>query len=197
MEWLFDRFRRRGEPIIITGVGGVGKTALLKQFIGAVRTSRPPLVWTLRYGPGEALAEISARVDELYRDRNIPEIIAIDEAEALREEEFNEITHRVLNFKAVRMLIFVSRFAPRISRAKVLRLDPLDVADAAEMLRSLLGDELSREDMTKTIAAAGGCRRRSVSLPDSSGAAPLRMLCESYGGISTNLTARSSSPNER
>lgn len=156
MEWLFDRFRRRGELIIITGVAGAGKTTLANQFIGSVKTSHPPLVWTIRHPPDEAMAEISARVEELYRDRNVPEIILIDEAEALREGELNEITKRVLNFKAVRMLIFVSRFAPKISRAEVLRLNPLDVADAAEMLRDLLGDELSRDDLTAIIDAAGG-----------------------------------------
>lgn len=156
MEWLFDRFRGRGAPTIITGVGGVGKTTLLRQFIGSVRTSRPPLIWTPRYHFDEAMVEIGARIEELYRERNVPEIIAIDEADALRPVELNEIASRILNFKAVRMLIFVGRYLPEIARAKVLRLDPLSVTEAVEMLREQLGTELPHTDLVEMIEQAGG-----------------------------------------
>lgn len=156
MEWLFDRFRGRGQPTVITGVGGVGKTTLLRQFIGSVRTGLPPLLWTPRYHPDEAMVEIGARIDELYRERNVPEIIAIDEADALRPVELNEIASRILNFKAVRMLIFVGRYLPEIARAKVMRLEPLSVTNAVEMLRAQLGTEFERTELVEMIERAGG-----------------------------------------
>jgi hypothetical protein len=128
MEWLFDRFRRPGAPIVISGPPGVGKTALLKQFLATARVRRPPLVLTTRYRPDESMIEISEKIDELYRDRNPPEIVAIDEAETLDERQLNIITGRVLNLKAVRTLIFVTRRQPKITRAEVLQLQPLSAA---------------------------------------------------------------------
>ncbi|MBY2935663.1 restriction endonuclease [Rhizobium leguminosarum] len=156
LEWLSERARGRGSPIVITGVGGVGKTTLLKQFLATVRTRRPPLVWTPRYNPDEAMGEISARIEELYRARDAPEIIAIDEAEAFGEKELNEITKRVLNFKAVRTLIFVSRQAPLISRAEVLRLEKLSDADVEGMLRHLLGADYPSSGLSGVAEIAGG-----------------------------------------
>ena len=156
MEWLFDRFRRPGAPIVISGPPGVGKTALLKQFLATARVRRPPLVLTMRYRPDESMIEISEKIDELYRDRNPPEIVAIDEAETLDERQLNIITGRVLNLKAVRTLIFVTRRQPKITRAEVLQLQPLSAADAQNMLQSLLGTDLPREEISRAVEAASG-----------------------------------------
>ena len=156
MEWLFDRLGRRGETTVITGVGGVGKTTLLRQFIGSVRTSRPPLIWTPHYRSDEAMVEISTRIEELSHERNVPEIIAVDDSDTLQQDELNEIASRILNFKAVRMLIFVGRHLPEIARAKVMRLEPLSIGDAVEMLRTRLGTELPHADLVEMIEMAGG-----------------------------------------
>ncbi|MBB4239084.1 restriction endonuclease [Rhizobium esperanzae] len=156
MEWLHDRSRTRQSPIVITGVPGVGKTTLIRQFLASVRTRRPPYIWTARYSSVEAMAEIRARIDELYRNRDIPEFIAIDEAEVFGERELDEITERILNFKAVRALIFATRHAPQISRAEVLHLGPLRPSDAHDMLRSLLGIERLPAQLADMAEAGAG-----------------------------------------
>jgi len=156
MEWLFERFRRRG-AIVISGPAGVGKTTLLNQFLASARVRRPPIVLTARYGPGDnSMTEISARIDKLYRDRNPPEIVAIDEAETLDQRQLNIITDRVLNLKAVRSLIFVTRRQPEITGAEVLELQSLNAAGARDMLRSLLGRDLPPEDISRAVEVASG-----------------------------------------
>lgn len=66
------------------------------------------------------MTEISAMIDELYREQNLPEIVVIDEGEALDERQLNSITSRVLNLKAIRTLIIVTRELLDITRGEVL-----------------------------------------------------------------------------
>lgn len=155
MDWLFDRYRDRAGVTTITGLGGVGKTALLQNFLRSVRTQRPPMVWSPRSTPDEARIEIIGRIDELYHDRHVPEIIAIDDADGLSSDDLSDVTHRILNFKAVRMLIFVARRLPELSRVKHLRLEELSDRDAHQMARRLLGNGISNEEAKEVAEAAG------------------------------------------
>ena len=161
MDWLFSRFTGRyfGVPIVICGPPGIGKTTLLKQFLSSVRLRRPPLALTTQFRPEESLAEIYARSDEFYGDRYPPEIVAIDDAEVFDQQQLNSITHRVLNFKQVRALIFVTRRQPDFARANILQLQPLSMTDAQHMLRNLLGTESSPEDIRRAASIASGSPR--------------------------------------
>lgn len=156
MKWLIDRIRGHGELIVICGPAGVGKTALLSQFLASARVRRPPLVLTARFRSEAAMSEISERIEDLYRVPNVPEIVAIDDAESLDERQLNIITGHVLNLKAVRALIFVTRRQPEITRAEVLHLHSLSAADAREMLQGLLGADLSLGDIAPAVDAASG-----------------------------------------
>ena len=143
-EWLFNLLRRRshGVSIVICGPPGVGKTTLLRQFLSEVRTHQAPLLMSTNHRPDEALAEINARTDEFIRDHPVPEIVAIDDADAFDNQQLSIITRRVLNFKAVRMLIFVTRNRPDYARSEILELAPLSSVDSENVLRKLLGNEL-------------------------------------------------------
>ena len=158
IEWLFDLFRRRsyGVPIVICGPPGVGKTTLLNQFLSRVRTRQAPLRISTNHRPDEALAEINARTDEFYRDHPVPEIVAIDDADAFDIQQLSIITRRVLNIKAVRLLIFVSRNRPDNARAEILELAPFTSVDSENLLRTLLGGELSFEDIQRAAKVAAG-----------------------------------------
>ena len=158
MEWLFNHFRRRSisVPIVICGPPGVGKTTLLKQFLSDARMRRPPLVLTTHHRPDESLAEITARTNEFFRDRDPPEIVAIDDAEAFNEQQLNLITGRILNFKAVRLLIFVMRHKPDFARAKILQLQPLSSLDSENTLRNLLGTDFPAEIIQLAATVASG-----------------------------------------
>lgn len=142
LQWLLDRFRRGRyqEAVVIAGPPGIGKTTLVHHYAAQVRTSREPLILASGYEPKEALARIDGWIEEQFRDKNAPEIVVIDDADAFDERQLNVITGRVLNFKAVRQLIFVRRTPPKSTRADVLNVGPLSRADADHLLTMLVGD---------------------------------------------------------
>src|SRR5579862_9585490 len=100
MEWLADRIlrRRQSAPIVITGLGGVGKTSLLKVFFATHRTGGEP-AWLNLEPSSEPMAEASAFVEALYRDRNGASYVTIDGAEGLSDEQMQALSSRVLNLK--------------------------------------------------------------------------------------------------
>ena len=157
-EWLFSHFRRRsfGLSIVICGPPGVGKTTLLRQFLAEVPTRQTPLLLSTNHRPDDALSEIIARTDEFYRDRHVPEIVAIDDADTFDNRQLSIVANRVLNFKAVRMLIFVTRNRPDYARSEILELLPLSSVDSEHVLRNLLGNELPLEDVQRAANVAAG-----------------------------------------
>lgn len=158
LEWLFGHFNRRsfGIPIVICGPPGVGKTGLLKQFLSSVRLRRPPLVLTTHFRPEESLTEVYARSDEFFRNRNPPEIVAIDDADVFDQQQLNDITGRILNFKSIRALIFVMRRCPKFTQGEILQLQPLSITDAQNILRNLLGPEFPSTDIRRAASIASG-----------------------------------------
>jgi restriction system protein len=156
LNWLFERAQSRGKLVSISGSRGVGKTTLLNQFLAGIRTPVPPLLWTLRSPPNEALAELTARIDALYRERNIPEYIAIDDADVLPPAALNSIAGRILNLKTIRMLILASRQRPDISRADFLELGPMSGTDLEEMVKRLLGQNFRPEELAAAVSASAG-----------------------------------------
>lgn len=100
--------------------------------------------------------EINTRIEELYTLRNPPEIVAIDDADLLDDRRLNAIAGRVLNLKAIRALILVSRRQIDLRRAETLQIGPLDLADAHSMLRNLLGEDFPSEEITRAAEAAAG-----------------------------------------
>jgi restriction system protein len=148
---LLNRFEESRGLIVIAGAGGIGKTALLNHFLASARVRRPPL---LMRPSDETGVEIRRRINELYREKRItPEIVAIDEADLLPDQQLNDITSRVLNLKPVRTMIFTMRRAPDFTSAEVLQLKPLSAAEAQAMLRIL---SLSHDDMSIAVDKALG-----------------------------------------
>jgi restriction system protein len=156
LDWLFDRFERDRTPVVIYGPPGVGKTTLLNQFLASVRTRSPPLTWTLRDHPNTLMVELTARVEDMYREKRPPEVVAIDEAEILTERDMSVVASRLLNLKAIRTVIFATRQRPNISRAEILGLGSLSNMDAEEMLLRLLGTDFLQDDVSRAAEIAGG-----------------------------------------
>ena len=156
MEWLFDHSNAGTKVIAISGAGGVGKTTLVKAFMDNLHTSSRHLIWTIRSHPDQTMVELVGRIDKLYRTQNYPETLAIDEVEGLSGRDISTVVGRLLNIKAIRQLIFVSRGRLKIPHTDSIQLEPFGDTDVEEMLKSLLGGDFSEDIIAKASATTGG-----------------------------------------
>src|SRR5580704_13452235 len=145
MEWLERLLRRRNHlPIVVAGAAGVGKTALLQQFLGSRRLRGEP-TWLNLETSQDPMGEVSAFVEDLYQARGNGSIVTIDGADRLSDEQMQAVSRRVLNLKRVRALIFASRRTPVMPQADILNLTAMAPAEAEALLKTLLEADLPRE----------------------------------------------------
>ncbi len=158
LQWLdkrlFDRDLRHS-PILITGVGGVGKTALLRQFLASLRISSTPLWLDLSSSADpEVLGEF---IDHLYKRRSRHDfIVVLDGADALTDTELQHTVGRVFNLKAVRSLVIATRRTPSLHRAETLALTALSSVDAARLFQALSSRSLSQQALEEAIRSTHG-----------------------------------------
>ncbi len=159
LEWLAERFERRGGAVIVSGPYGIGKTTLIRELFGRLRTRQSPMLFTAGHMPGEALIALPGRIDELYRGTTRPEVVAIDEADGLTPKDIQDVAGRLLNLKAIRLVIFIRVDSPKIQRMDTLRLAPLSDADARRTLESILGSDIPSDSLDGALLAARGLPR--------------------------------------
>jgi restriction system protein len=169
MAWLDERIlrQRRSSPIVVAGAGGVGKTALLRQFLTSRRLRSEP-AWLNLEPSMDPMGEVSAFVENLYSARGGDSIVAIDGADRLSDEQMEVVSHRVLNLKRVRALIFLSRRTPimLMPLADILSLSAMSLADAEALLRRLLSADLSPEMLARAAQVTAGFPRAARLLAD-------------------------------
>ncbi len=156
VDWLSEHVlrRRSAGPIVVSGLGGIGKTTLLQFFFSEVAGGVEP-AWLSLDRSLDAMNEASSFVEALYADRNSPVHVVIDDADALTDVQMLEISHRVFNIKRVRSLVFSMRRGTSLPRGETLVIAPLDKATVLEMmLRRDVG--LPENDLAHAVEAAGG-----------------------------------------
>ena len=138
-------------PIFISGVGGVGKTSLIKQFIASSRLSSAPL-WLDLYSQQDAAQAVDSFIERLYAERQKERfLVVVDGAEVLNDEQLNSTIRRIYNFKAVRSLIVGTRRVPNVERARVINLEPLSESEARHLLETLAPIELPQETIIEAV----------------------------------------------
>jgi restriction system protein len=156
MEWLERLLRRRNHlPIVVAGAAGVGKTALLQQFLGSRRLRGEP-TWLNLETSQDPMGEVSAFVEDLYQARGNGSIVTIDGADRLSDEQMQAVSRRVLNLKRVRALIFASRRTPVMPQADILNLTAMAPAEAEALLKTLLEADLPREMLARATQITAG-----------------------------------------
>jgi predicted AAA+ superfamily ATPase len=159
LRWLNESVTTRrgwGKPIVVAGVGGVGKTALLKQFI-ASGVSLGTVVWLDIDRELDTKTALAKFIEDIYSHKHgRNQIIVIDGAEALTDEQIRDATNRLFNLKAVSSVLLAGRRSPIVGGAEILELEPLSEIDAVRLLQMLLPPELASATIETAVRATQG-----------------------------------------
>lgn len=159
----------RHAPVFLVGAAGVGKTALVKQWLasGGQRHSRP---WGGRLVPfwldlssqSDPQQAIDRFIKQLYDDtaseevRRQASVVVIDGAEGLSEAQIRDSVARLFNLKRIWSVIFTGRRLPNMGRAEIMNLAGFGDRDTEALLRLLTQDNLSTADLADAVAATHG-----------------------------------------
>lgn len=162
LTWLDERLFRRNYsqvPLVVTGSGGVGKTALLKQWFATRRPSYRPLWLDL----GQRLDE--QVIDEVVlqlRDRSEGHLfdhgvtVVLDSAEHWPPSQLEVAVHKLFNYKIVSSMVVISRNRLNLRRAEYFELNSLPQASADELLQGFLQSQLTTGQFQQAYAATKG-----------------------------------------
>jgi restriction system protein len=148
-------------PIVVVGLGGIGKTSLVREFVRR-RDRHLTTKWfkAHEFNPGATGGALAAFTDAVYAERRSREMwIVLDGLDEGRFEHDQIVgaVQRAFNLKAVHALIITSRKDPKLSGQRLLSLDALPAADAQLLVESHLSrSALSRESMARVLEVAKG-----------------------------------------
>jgi restriction system protein len=159
--------RSPANPIVITGIGGIGKTALVRNFVEIhshhqnYRRISTAALWlkTSELEGEDYASRLGEVVESLYTDYRSSELsVIIDGADSLSGERLLEVLGRVQNFKAVRSIIVTTRRDPGLRGARVLNLDPLPEDLTQLLVQTLLSHSavLTTDSLLKVVHAVKG-----------------------------------------
>jgi hypothetical protein len=148
-------------PIAVVGPAGIGKTSLVRQFVGQ-RNRQLTTKWFNAYAfnPGARGEALAAFTDAVYGDRRSRDLwIVLDGLDEGRfpHDQIIETVRDAFNRKSVRALIVTSRTSPGLHGQRMLNLDPLPTSEAQLLVESLLSRfALSQESMAGILGIAKG-----------------------------------------
>lgn len=163
LKWLDERLFRRSSsfsPIIISGSGGVGKTALVKHWFSSRRISYTPLWYDLSSNIYEnaiddLIIEIRRISDDRY-ERGSRLSVVIDGTDIWSKKKHEEVASKIFNYKIVSSLIFIRRGDLQFTRGHNLSLQPLSNSSTGDLLRKLLSSDLTDKQISEAMEASKG-----------------------------------------
>jgi restriction system protein len=160
LDWLASEVRgARGfpdMPIVVTGQGGIGKTALVGEFVQQFETRRRVIWIACREFERDAPAFDEAMRSRISEESRGDVLVVLDGADEIPKEKFREAFRRVVNFKRVRTVIVTSRVELELRGERVLRLEGLPKADAQHLIERRLPSFLSQESILKVAGIVDG-----------------------------------------
>ncbi len=147
--WLESQVygRRRNTAIVVCGLAGIGKTALVSQFLLQDKPRSSPL-WIDLESSSNWEETTQLKMTSIRDSKaDIGELVIADGAETLSENDFDRLYGVVFNYKRVRTLIVTSRTRPKSSRFEILELNSLEEEISASLLREMLPDLTQEESI--------------------------------------------------
>src|ERR1700733_8688875 len=125
-------------PIVVTGLGGIGKTALVAEFVKQFDARRQVIWISCREFDRDAPAFDEAMRSRLSEDSRRDVLVVLDGADEIPKEKFRETFRRVVNFKRVRTVIVTSRIELELRGERVLRLEGLRSTEMQDLIEGQL-----------------------------------------------------------
>jgi restriction system protein len=143
-------------PIVVTGPAGIGKTALVGEFVRQFETRRRVVWISCREFARDASAFDEAMRSRISDDSMRDVLVVLDGADEIPKEKFREALRRVVNFKRVRTVIVTSRNELELRGERVLRLEGLLSTEMEDLIEGKLHGSLSRESILKVAGIVNG-----------------------------------------
>ena len=139
---------RKYNPIVIVGIGGVGKTSLVATFLNVYFNS-DAVVWAGFYespNPADLLVDIIHKLQS--PNAKPPSIVVLDGAERISDAVLAEATARISQIEPNTKIIITSRSSVDLKNAAYLRLDGLSYLGAVGLIDRLTDSSLLPEQRT-------------------------------------------------
>jgi restriction system protein len=149
LDLLVRRNRRSFTPIVVGGVGGVGKTTLVAEYVTR-RYLGEDLAWLSLYetsSPGQKIDELLIRLQ--IDSADAPSVVVIDGAEVIPNTELESAFKRLFNYKRIETILVTTRSAARLSGVEYLTLTGFGLEDAVSFLATYTGDSQSESELSK------------------------------------------------
>ena len=164
LEWLDERLLHRRDysfsPIIVSGPGGVGKTALVKQWFSSRRISYTPLWLDLSSNiEDNAVDNLLIKIRRISDDRYEREgrlTVVIDGTDVWSQKKHEEAAGKIFNYKIVSSLVYIRRKELEFPKGQNLSLYPLSNSSAGDLLRKILSSELTDVQISQAIEVSKG-----------------------------------------
>jgi restriction system protein len=161
LDWLASEVRggARGipdMPIVVMGPAGIGKTALVAEFVRQFETKQEVVWVNCRDIERDAEAFDEAMRSRMSEGSLRDALVAMDGADEIPKEKFREAFRRVVNFKRVRTVIVTSRYELELRGERVLRLDGLLQIEAQHLIERQFPSFLSHESILKVASIVNG-----------------------------------------
>jgi DNA polymerase III delta prime subunit len=145
-EWLNSPERK---PMMVSGLGGIGKTTLVSEFVR--RNYKPRQVaWVGLYDKPTSVGATDKLVNDIVALAAMPEIVILDDIDQLPKDELVSLMARIKKILPQVPIIVTSR-QPIDSDSAVLNLSPLQPAESVELLVRLGFDRQDQDLSTLAV----------------------------------------------